>query len=301
MVSVIVPNYNYARYLPERMESILNQTYQDFEIILLDDCSTDNSRDVLLRYKDNPRVSHILFNEVNSGSTFVQWEKGFSLAKGEYIWIAESDDLALPTLLEKCVSYLDMDKGISMAFTSSVNIDANGGLMASTPEFPINLKCANGILDGSLFAEKCMLSHNHIYNASMVVFRKCAIKGVSPEYKRMRYCGDYLFWFDIMRNHKIARIAQPLNKFRQHSNKVTVEGSKNAKRYVEEAQVRAYFLSKLNLSKARLRYYRGRYSKRLPKDCVIAAMVIDACPELYGGSWRDILFYEIVKCLKLEI
>ena len=56
MVSVIVPNYNHASYLVERIESILNQTYQDFELILLDDCSTDDSREVLLKYKDNPKV-----------------------------------------------------------------------------------------------------------------------------------------------------------------------------------------------------------------------------------------------------
>ncbi len=75
MVSVIVPNYNHASYLVARIESILNQTYQDFELILLDDCSTDDSREVLLKYKDNPKVTHLVFNEQNSGSPFIQWQK----------------------------------------------------------------------------------------------------------------------------------------------------------------------------------------------------------------------------------
>ena len=85
LVSVIVPNYNYARFLDERMQSILTQTYQNFEIIILDDCSKDNSRDVIEKYRGNPHVSCIVYNEVNSGSPFKQWNKGFIIAKGELI------------------------------------------------------------------------------------------------------------------------------------------------------------------------------------------------------------------------
>ena len=76
VVSVIVPNYNHSTYIKERIESILKQTYDSYELILLDDCSSDDSRDILLQYKDNPHVSHLVFNEENSGSPFKQWDKG---------------------------------------------------------------------------------------------------------------------------------------------------------------------------------------------------------------------------------
>ena len=99
-VSVIVPNYNYARYLKARIDSILNQTFQDFELILLDDCSTDNSAEVLEGYRTHPLVAHLVVNTQNTGSPFAQWFRGIGLAQGEYIWIAESDDLAEPTFLE---------------------------------------------------------------------------------------------------------------------------------------------------------------------------------------------------------
>src|SRR5260370_20691240 len=92
-VSVIIPNYNHARYLRQRIESVLRQTYQDFEVILLDDCSTDDSRSILSSYAGDSRV-RMEFNEVNSGSTFKQWNKGVRLARVEYVWIAESDDYA---------------------------------------------------------------------------------------------------------------------------------------------------------------------------------------------------------------
>src|SRR5690242_21921320 len=87
-VSVIIPNYNHARYLPRRIESVLRQSYQDFELILMDDASTDDSREVLSLYLSDPRV-RVQFNEVNSGSPFKQWNKGVKLARGKYVWIAE--------------------------------------------------------------------------------------------------------------------------------------------------------------------------------------------------------------------
>src|SRR5215469_12732659 len=92
-VSVIVPNYNHARYLRQRIESVLGQKYQDFEVILLDDCSTDNSREILESYRNDPKV-RVVFNATNSGNVFKQWNKGVRMAGGRYVWIAESDDYA---------------------------------------------------------------------------------------------------------------------------------------------------------------------------------------------------------------
>jgi glycosyltransferase involved in cell wall biosynthesis len=79
LVSIIIPNYNHARFLDERMTSVLEQTYQHIEVIILDDCSTDNSREVIEKYRSNPKVSKIVFNDTNSRSPFKQWYKGFQL------------------------------------------------------------------------------------------------------------------------------------------------------------------------------------------------------------------------------
>ena len=120
VVSVIVPNYCHSQYLDERILSILNQTYQDFELIILDDCSPDNgaSKEVIERYRNNPHVSHIVYNKVNSGSPFKQWHKGFELAEGKYIWIAESDDKCDNRLLEILVDACQKDDAV-LAFCKS--------------------------------------------------------------------------------------------------------------------------------------------------------------------------------------
>ncbi len=105
-VSVIVPNYNHESFLQQRIDSILNQTYQDFELILLDDASSDASISIIENYRYEEKVSEIVLNTVNSGSPFKQWIKGIKLAKGEFIWIAESDDFAEPTFLETTVAMM---------------------------------------------------------------------------------------------------------------------------------------------------------------------------------------------------
>jgi glycosyltransferase involved in cell wall biosynthesis len=124
-LTVIVPNYNHERFLAKRLESILNQTFQDFELILLDDCSTDNSRLILSQSVRDHRV-RIEFNDVNSGSTFKQWNKGVQLAQGKYIWIAESDDYADVHLLERLVPLLDNDPKAAFAYCRAWCVTAKG-------------------------------------------------------------------------------------------------------------------------------------------------------------------------------
>src|ERR1700722_2974587 len=102
-VSVIIPNYNHAPYLRQRIDTVLGQTLQDFELILMDDCSTDDSRSIIAEYANDPRI-RIELNKKNSGGTFKQWKKGIALAQGEYVWIAESDDYSDRRFLEKLIA-----------------------------------------------------------------------------------------------------------------------------------------------------------------------------------------------------
>ena len=125
-VSIIVPNYNHEQYLRERIDSILNQTYQNFELIILDDCSKDNSREIIETYRSNPHVSHIVLNEQNTRSPFRQWDKGVGLSTGELIWIAESDDYAHREFLSTLVTQMDHHPEAVIAFSHSYLVDSNG-------------------------------------------------------------------------------------------------------------------------------------------------------------------------------
>src|SRR5687767_14108483 len=104
--SVIIPNYNHGRFLHERIGSVVAQKKEPFEIIILDDHSTDNSREVIEIYRAHRLVTHIVYNEKNSGSPFAQWVRGIKLATASWIWIAESDDVANADFLETAEQFI---------------------------------------------------------------------------------------------------------------------------------------------------------------------------------------------------
>ena len=218
-VSVIVPNYNHACYLQQRIDSILNQTYQDFELILLDDCSTDHSREILLSYKENPKISRIVFNKQNSGSTFKQWNKGIEMAQGEYIWIAESDDWADITFLEELVSELNKYPDVGIVYTASTLIDEQGNCT-----YENNESNSGEVLffKGIDFINNKLLTSNAIWNASMMLFRKELLNNVlNEEYKHMKYSGDWLLYVQLAQKSNIIEIKKTLNHYRKHDKNVS--------------------------------------------------------------------------------
>jgi len=222
-ISVILPNYNHSAYLEERIESILAQTYQDFELIMIDDCSSDGSRDIMEKYRDNPKVNQIIFNEKNSGSAFAQWDKGIKQAKGELIWIAESDDSAKPNLLETLIAEFDKDPRCVLAFCAAMQIDGNGNKIRLHPrhsKLGETIRC-----NGNKFTRKWLMDGNYVVNASGALFKKSAFysipEPIAKEYKTLRGCGDWLFWIGIASQGDIAYIHQPLNLFRQHEGNTT--------------------------------------------------------------------------------
>jgi glycosyltransferase involved in cell wall biosynthesis len=220
-VSVIVPNYNHAPYLHQRIESILNQTYQDYELILLDDCSTDNSRAILLEYQNHPKVSNIVFNDENGGNTFKQWHKGIELAKGKYIWLAESDDWADSSFLEILVNQIEST--IVLAFCQSFRIDKNGNIVSEKI-----LSDEIIIKDGKSFIVHELTTGNAIYNASMCIFKKSAYIEVSRErYDKMKYCGDWFLWSLLCEQGDVVELKKQLNYFRQHDKNVSGSAERN--------------------------------------------------------------------------
>ncbi|MDR1707138.1 MAG: glycosyltransferase [Prevotella sp.] len=246
MVSVILPTYNHAPYLKQRIDSILNQTYQDFELIILDDCSPDNSREIIESYRNNLHISHIIYNETNSGSTFMQWEKGIQLAKGEYIWIAESDDFADVTFLEKTMnSIYEFNSAFCFSLTSIVDKD-NNEVMKQPPMLhgkSINL---------NQFTKGYLLFSNPICNASMVVFRKDALdETVWNRITEFRYCGDWLLWgsFKGGANTTVSEVKEYLNFFRTHSVNVSNKSEINGLGIIEGYKVSKIITNRLRIKR----------------------------------------------------
>ncbi len=244
-VSVIVPNYNHARFLPQRIESVLRQTYQDFELVLLDDCSTDDSRAVLSQYASDPRV-RLELNEVNSGSTFRQWNKGVRLAKGEYIWLAESDDYSDEKFLECLVAALDSDEEIAFAYCRSSGVGEDDRTNDYIDPFDDLGPFWNSdfCLDGREHCRRFSVRSPVVCNASAAVFRKSAYQAVGGADENLRRCGDWKMWAAMALVGKVAYVNQRLNYFRHHVTSVTHQASLDGIDVVEKLQVIRWILER---------------------------------------------------------
>lgn len=221
LVSVIIPNYCHSKFLDQRIQTVLNQTYQNFEVIILDDASPDEgaSKSVIEKYRENEHISKIIYNENNSGSTFLQWKKGFQLAQGELIWIAESDDYCEPTILSTLVNSFLLHDNLSFAFCTSNIVDNDNKLILGwhdkAEEIPHKL------FDGVDFIKKHLMLDNSVYNASAIVFKKNIALNIDNAYMSYKAAGDHLFWILLAEEGQVFHNSEKLNYFRQHQNKVT--------------------------------------------------------------------------------
>lgn len=219
-VSVIVPNYNHAPFLEQRIESILQQTYQHFELIILDDASTDTSFEIIDKYKGHPKVSAVVQNEANSGSTFAQWKKGVHYAKGDLIWIAESDDFADKQFLETLVPAFQNPR-TGIAFVHSY--DVLGDTLRVQDFFlePILFENQKYVeFEGKAFIHQYLLYDNRLPNASAVLFRAEALRKIDFSKVVMRVAGDWFVYAEVLAEWDIAISNKCLNYFRFHAHTV---------------------------------------------------------------------------------
>ncbi len=249
LVTVVVPNYNHARHLPQRLDSILNQSFKDFELLLLDDCSTDDSRRVLSEYaaRCGARCD---FNSVNSGSPFKQWNRGARQARGEYVWIAESDDSASPEFLATLVGLLESDPSLVLAYCRVESIDEEG---RPSPGGPIGLYStprwlADYTADGPEECARYMCFQATIPNASAVVFRRSAMAAAGWAEEGMRYCGDWITWARLLAHGRLAFTARVLSQFRIHSASLGNRSAGRGVYYRESARVVAEILQRFPAS-----------------------------------------------------
>lgn len=270
-VSVIIPNYNHAQFLDARIQSVLDQTYQNFEVIILDDKSTDNSVEVINKYSTNPHVSHIIINDENTGNPFVQWNKGFGLAKGDLIWIAESDDLCDKEMLASLILAFRENNNCVLSFCKSMRINEYNDF---TGEFTLQQGCSSFCCDFGKFMHDHLSACNFLINASSVVFRKSALEDVDNAFMNFHGCGDWAFWAEISKSGMISYIDKPLNYYRIHDHNTTSSLAKQGIGAIETYRIFEYFYNKGYIGK--LLFVRRRlslllevrYRRDFPEDVV---------------------------------
>jgi glycosyltransferase involved in cell wall biosynthesis len=264
-VSVIVPSYNHARFLSQRLDSVLGQTFQDFEVILLDDCSTDESQSILSKYADDPRV-RIDFNEKNSGNPFKQWNKGVGLARGEYVWIAESDDYADERMLTRLVSVLEAEPDVGFVYCRSWCVTVDDRLDGFVDDFYIaDLGATKWTMDyfadGRDECRNYFVARNVVANASSVLFRKTIYERVGGADETLRMSADWKLWAAMALLGRVAYLSEPLNYYRFHDETVRGKDKSHAGEAEESLRVIRWILDQITISDSVLEKSRNAHSR----------------------------------------
>ncbi|MBO7657034.1 glycosyltransferase [Candidatus Saccharibacteria bacterium] len=256
-VSVIVPNYNYARYLKRRILSVAQQTYPIYEMIILDDASQDGSRTMIKRMaaeakRLQPEMKiKMIWNKENSGKAILQWIKGVDAATGDYIWIAEADDVAKKNFLAEVLKGFDEDPGVVLAYSESAIINKYGILIA--PNFRKSRDkegtghFANSyIRPGQQEIEEIMAIRCTIPNVSAVVFKNTVgLKKFLKEAASFEQVGDWYLYAKLLKKGKIFYNKKSLNFFRIHKESAT----KRSDTHIKEVEaMHKYFKDNYALS-----------------------------------------------------
>lgn len=259
-VSVIIPNYNYENFIIERIDSILMQTYPIFELIILDDASTDHSVEVIeekIKTIQDVKVK-LIKNEVNSGGcVFAQWQKGLKNIKGDYFWIAEADDSADPKFLETNMRKFEEDPNLTLSYTESLKIDENNNIIGENCKdwcdiFHTGKWDADYTNSGEAEIKEALSSNNTILNVSSVVWKnKKEYFDIFEEAKEYHVAGDWYIYARVLEEGNIAFSSKPLNYFRKHSKSASTVVARSLE-YKEVYAIGEMIREKYDLSKEEL-------------------------------------------------
>lgn len=265
-ISVVIPNYNYKRFIYERLYSILSQEVKINEIIILDDCSTDGSRDlidkIVNKLKNYIEIKKV-YNDKNSGSAFKQWQKGFDLAKSDYVWIAEADDYCNKKFLKKITKSILKDKNIIISYSDTAFIDSIGNIIVRTikPEIDI-MKTGHWnkhyINNGKDEFNNYSFLNCTIANVSSALIKKDNYDKFFKLSGNYKQAGDWVFYANIMQQGDIAFYNKTLNYYRVHGDNVSSVTKKEAHikeiKKIHEYYDKTYGLDKKQKSEIEKRY-----------------------------------------------
>ena len=232
-VSVILPNYNYARYLKERVRAILGQTARDFEFVYVDDASTDESNLVMQEFASDPRLQMRLFSE-NSGKVYQRWNDGAEMATGDWLWFAGADDTAHPRFLERLLQMADKHPSAGLLHCRMMTIDGAGRLVAlkwdALAEAAARMETdyfASGAEEAVVLTAGC-----HISSASAALLRRDVFEAAGRFDTRLRLAADWNLYLAMLQTSDIAFTSEPLVCYRAHPQTVT----KNTRPLVESLE-----------------------------------------------------------------
>jgi len=208
LVSVIIPCWNYGRYLKEAIDSCLDQSYKNKEIIVVNDASTDSTKEICKGY--NNKIIY-LENKKNRGVAFSR-NKAIRASKGEFLAMLDADDIMLPKRIAWCLKEFEKDPSLGLVYGDAEIIDIKGKKIMDSPSPEFN--------------QKELFKRNFIKTSSVMIRRECVEKvGLFDE--KLHGPEDYDLWIRIVKKFKAKRIPKIIYKMRYHPDSLCWTSERN--------------------------------------------------------------------------
>lgn len=254
LVTVFMPAFNGEAYIEKAIQSVLNQSFTDFELLIINDGSTDGTLDIVRKFTD-PRI-RLIHNDGNKGLTFTR-NRGIEEAKGQYIAILDCDDLAMPDRLKAQIAFLNSNPEIAMCGGQAITIDESGKQIG-------NLNVMAG--DKNISPE--LVFHNTFINSTLMIKRSAMLE--SGGYRDYSPAEDYELSYRISLHHPVANLNKVLVAYRLHGNNISkVQNEKiiNAElRIIENIHTNLGIPKDENLIRIHHDYFSYRFSSRSSKE-----------------------------------
>ncbi|MDO0825346.1 glycosyltransferase [Desulfosporosinus nitroreducens] len=224
-VSVVIPTYNHARYLPYALESVIYQSYANLEVIVIDDGSTDGTSKVVKNY--GSKINYIY---KANGGTPSALNLGLSVATGKYICWLSADDGLIGDKISKQVRLMESDPGLGFSYTSFVVIDANGTKQydVNSAFYPNKQEMVTKLMEG------CFI------NGSSVMMSSSALKNVGNFDEGLPQAHDYDLWYRFLRHYTCGFLAEPLLAYRWHGENMSKNPNEACSIIVQERAKRLF-------------------------------------------------------------
>ncbi|MFN3403732.1 MAG: glycosyltransferase [Cytophagaceae bacterium] len=254
LVSVIMPAFNSSFFIKESIDSVINQSYSNWELLIIDDCSSDNTVEIVAGFND-ARIN-LLKNESNKGIVFSR-NKGITEAKGKYIAFLDSDDIALAERFQRQVDYLERNSQVGLLGTSVAVIDSSGNLTGEKYLYREEIKyMPSHLLFNNTFATSSVMARKNILDTE-----KFDLKYPVAE--------DYQLWCRISRKAACWNLPDILVHYRKHDNNITKDKVETVIKYDKEILKENLSYLNVSLSHGELDLLYDVAKRRYPTDIVV--------------------------------
>jgi hypothetical protein len=280
-VSFVIPCYNLAHYLADCVNSILSQTYDDFEALIMDDCSPDNTPEVAASFKD-PRVIYIR-NETNLGH-IRNYNKGIELSRGKYVWLISADDcLRNKSVLEKYVDFLERNPNVGYVFCPAMILrdGKEAGAVGMGPQTGDH----GHILSGRVLVRSS--AYNCPVTAPTALVRKDCYTKVGGFPLSQPRTGDWYLWAMFAMSHDVGFFAEPMVYYRQHETNMEITMEKEQPSFYFEQALQARWLIKKEAEKAGIRTLKSDFCRALADAYTTKLVKKEAEGWRYGCTWDE--------------